>query len=169
MWRKQEESRPSSPTSEPASPPRVEPARSVAGVTAEVVQPSGGIITSSLLIKGEVQGREDLYIDGEVQGKIQLASGRLTVGPHGRITADVDASEIVVRGKVKGTLRARERVEVGRTGELRGDIVTQRIAIEEGAQIHSKVEITRAENSRNAGKTAKASSSAPLETMSLEK
>jgi len=67
----------------------------------------------------------------------------------------VDAREIVVRGKVKGAIRARERVEVGRTGEIRGDIVTARIAIEEGAQMHSKVEITRAEDSHNARPAAK--------------
>jgi cytoskeletal protein CcmA (bactofilin family) len=169
MWRKQEEPRPSSPASEPGSTPRVEPVRTVAGLTAEVVQPSGGMVTSSLSIKGEVRGREDLYIDGEVQGTIHLTSGRLTVGPHGRITADVDAREIVVRGKVKGKLHARERVEVGRTGELYGDIVTQRIAIEEGAQIHSKVEITRAEDSRIPGKTDKTSGSTSLQTMALEK
>lgn len=163
MWHKQEEPKSSSTSSEPASTSRVEPVRSVAGITAEVVQPSGGLITSSLLIKGEVQGREDLYIDGEVQGTIRLSNARLTVGPHGRVTADVDAREIVVRGKVKGALRARERVEVGRTGELRGDISTQRIAIEEGAQIRSKVEIIHAES-----KPQKSSGSTPLQAVPLE-
>ena len=148
MWRKPEDSKPSSPVAEVPTPPRVEaPVRSVAGLTAEVVQPSGGMITSSLVIKGEIRGREDLYIDGEVQGTIHLSEGRVTVGPHGKISADVDAREIIVRGKVKGAVRGRERVEIGRTGEIRGDIATIRIAIEEGAQIHSKVEITRAEDS----------------------
>jgi cytoskeletal protein CcmA (bactofilin family) len=132
--------------------------RSVAGLTAEVVQPSGGIITSSLLIKGEIRGSEDLYVDGEVQGTIQLSNGRVTVGPHGKISADVDAREIIVRGKVTGALRGRERVEIGSTGEVRGDIATMRIAIGEGAQIHSKVEIARGENSQNNRGAAKASS-----------
>ena len=155
MWRKPEEPKPSAPVAEVPPPPRVEAVRSVAGLTAEVVQPSGGVITSTLLIKGEIRGREDLYIDGEVQGTIHLTDGRVTVGPHGKISADVDAREIVVRGKVEGALRGRERVEVGRTGEVRGDIATIRIAIEEGAQIHSKVEITRAEESRSARATEK--------------
>jgi len=150
MWRKSEEPKPSSPVDEVPPPPHMEAVRTVAGLTAEVVQPSGGVITSSLLIKGEIRGREDLYIDGEVQGTIHLTDSRVTVGPHGKISADVDAREIVVRGKVKGALRGRERVEVGRTGEIRGDIATLRIAIEEGAQVHSKVEITRAEESRSA-------------------
>jgi len=157
MWRKPEDQKPASPSAEIPQPTRVEPVvRSVAGLTAEVVQPSGGVITSSLLIKGEIRGREDLYIDGEVQGTIHLSDGRVTVGPHGKISADVDAREVVVRGSVKGAVRGRDRVEIGRTGEIRGDIVTIRIAIEEGAQIHSKVEITRSEDShgaRNAGKS----------------
>jgi cytoskeletal protein CcmA (bactofilin family) len=161
MWRKPEDNKPAAtaaevptPSTSPAQPSapvqRVEPTvRSVAGLTAEVVQPSGGIITSSLLIKGEVRGSEDLYVDGEVQGTIQLSNGRVTVGPHGKISADVDAREIIVRGKVTGALRGRERVEIGSTGEVRGDIATLRIAIGEGAQIHSRVEIARAENSQS--------------------
>jgi cytoskeletal protein CcmA (bactofilin family) len=171
MWRKPEDSKPAAPAAEapktnatpapaPSAAPRVEPpppVRSVAGLTAEVVQPSGGIITSTLLIKGEVRGSDDLYIDGEVQGTIHLTNGRVTVGPHGKISADVDAREIIVRGKVQGALRGRDRVEIGSTGEVRGDIATLRIAIGEGAQIHSKVEIARADTSQNKGSGSKAS------------
>jgi len=155
MWRKPEDGRPAAPaaqgqTQTPAQVQRLEPSvRSVAGLTAEVVQPSGGIITSTILIKGEIYGSEDLYIDGEVQGTIELSNGRVTIGPHGKISADVDAAEIVVRGHVTGALFGRERVEVGSTGEVRGDISTPRISIGEGAQIHGKVEIERADNARN--------------------
>ncbi len=163
MWRKPEESKPAVPATQvPPPAPRVEPsARNVAGMTAEVVQPSGGVITSTLVIKGEITGREDLYIDGEVQGKIHLSDGRVTIGPHGKIAADVDAREVIVRGKVKGSVRGRERVEVGRTGEIRGDISTIRIAIEEGAQMHSKVEIARADESRNLRTPAKTTETTP--------
>lgn len=168
MWRKPEESKPAAPSAEtpattstpaPAAAPRVEPpaVRTVAGLTAEVVQPSGGIITSTLLIKGEVRGSDDLYVDGEVQGTIHLSNGRVTVGPHGKVSADVDAREIIVRGKVQGALRGRERVEIGSTGEVRGDIATLRIAIGEGAQIHSKVEIARADTSQANRSSAKSS------------
>jgi len=163
MWRKPEDPKPSSPAAEvPPAQRSEQPVRSVAGMTAEVVQPSGGIVTSSLVIKGEIRGREDLYIDGEVQGTIHLTDGRVTIGPHGRISADVDAREIVVRGKVKGTLRGRDRVEVGPAGEIRGDIATRRIAIEEGAQIHSKVEITRGEEPRSARTVEKSSGTVPV-------
>ena len=104
-----------------------------------------------------MRGSEDLYIDGEVQGTIQLSNGRVTVGPHGKISADVDAREIIVRGKVTGAVRGRERVEIGSTGEVRGDIATLRIAIGEGAQIHSKVEIARADTPEQSIGGAKAS------------
>src|ERR1700674_801428 len=173
MWRKPEDSKPVSPAAEgqtptPAPAPRADPSvRSVAGLTAEVVQPSGGIITSSLLIKGEIKGSDDLYIDGEVQGSIHLSNGRVTVGPHGKISADVDAREIIVRGKVTGALRGRERVEIGSTGEVRGDIATLRIAIGEGAQIHSKVEITRADNSQNNRAAAKPSGGTTVVTQAV--
>jgi cytoskeletal protein CcmA (bactofilin family) len=103
-----------------------------------------------------------------VQGSIHLVDGRVSVGPHGKVSADVDAREIVVRGVVKGSLRARERVEVGRTGDIRGDITTVRFAIEEGAQIHSKVEITREEDSRNSRPQDKSAGTPPLQSMAMK-
>jgi cytoskeletal protein CcmA (bactofilin family) len=168
MWRKPEDTKPSSPVAEVPAVPRPEPVRSVAGLTAEVVQPSGGVVTSSIVIKGEIRGREDLYIDGEVQGSIHLVDGRVTVGPHGKLSADVDAREIVIRGIVKGSLRGRDRVEVGRTGDIRGDITTLRFAIEEGAQIHSKVEITRAEDSRSTRTHEKSSGTTSLQPLVMK-
>jgi cytoskeletal protein CcmA (bactofilin family) len=169
MWRKPEDGKPAAPaapaptqTQTPMPVQRVEPTvRSVAGLTAEVVQPSGGIITSTILIKGDIHGSEDLYIDGEVQGTIELSNGRVTIGPHGKISADVDAAEIVVRGQVKGALFGRDRVEIGSTGEVHGDISTPRISIGEGAQIHGKVEIERAGNAQNNRAHGKISGSAP--------
>jgi cytoskeletal protein CcmA (bactofilin family) len=168
MWRKPEDTKPSSPVAEVPAAPRPEPVRSLAGLTAEVVQPSGGVVTSSLVIKGEIRGREDLYIDGEVQGSIHLGDGRVTVGPHGKISADVDAREIVIRGIVKGSLRGRDRVEIGRTGDIRGDITTLRIAIEEGAQIHSKVEITRGEDTRGTRAHEKSSGASPVQSLAMK-
>jgi len=168
MWRKPEDTKPSSSVAEVPAVPRPEPVRSVAGLTAEVVQPSGGVVTSSIVIKGEIRGREDLYIDGEVQGSIHLVDGRVTVGPHGKLSADVDAREIVIRGIVKGSLRGRDRVEVGRTGDIRGDITTLRFAIEEGAQIHSKVEITRADDSRSTRAHEKSSGTASLQPLVMK-
>ncbi len=171
MWRKPEDAKPATPVANvptatpapvPVPAPRVEPSvRTVAGLTAEVVQPSGGIITSTILIKGAVSGSEDLYSVGEVQGTIELSNGRVTIGPHGKIAADVDAREIVIRGKVTGSLMGRDRVEIGSTGEVRGDISTQRISIGEGAQMHSKVQIDRPDNSQKNRPAANSSSAVP--------
>jgi cytoskeletal protein CcmA (bactofilin family) len=169
MWSKSEDSKPSSVAANAPTPSRIEPqTRSVAGLTAEVVQPSGGIITSSFVIKGEIRGREDLYIDGEVKGSIHLSEGRVTIGPHGKITADLEAREVIVRGKVNGSVRGRERVEIGHTGEIRGDIVTIRLAVEEGAEIHSKVEITRAADSRNTRAPEKSYGAPPLQPVTVK-
>lgn len=168
MWRKPEELKPSSPAPEVPRPPRVEPVRSVAGLTAEVVQPSGGMIMSSLVIKGEIRGREDLYIDGEVHGTINLTDGRVTIGPHGRITAEIEAREIVVRGTVKGTLMGRDRVEIGKTGDANGDIITARIAVEDGAQIHGRVEVPKPDEQWKNRTQEKALNAAPTEPLTLE-
>ena len=110
-----------------------------------VAIPPAGHLTSTLVIKGEISGRDDLFIDGEVQGKIRLDEGKLTIGPNGRVTADVEAREIVIRGKVKGNLNGRERVQISQTGCATGDVVTQRILIEDGAEMHGRVEIKRVE------------------------
>jgi cytoskeletal protein CcmA (bactofilin family) len=168
MWRKPEDPKTSPPVAEVPSAPRADAVRSVAGMTAEVVHPSGGVVTSSIVIKGEIRGREDLYIDGEVQGTIHLTEGRVTVGPHGKISADVDAREILVRGKVNGSLHGRDRVEVGRTGDIRGDITASRISIEEGAQIHSKVEITRGEDSQSTRVLEKSSDAASVPSLVMK-
>jgi cytoskeletal protein CcmA (bactofilin family) len=125
-------------------------------------------VTSTLVIKGEIRGRDDLYIDGEVQGSIHLDDGRVTIGPHGKISADVDAREIIIRGIVKGSLRGRDRVEVGRTGDIRGDIQTLRIAIEEGAQMHSKVEIMRADDTRSSRAHEKSPSVSAAQSLAMK-
>jgi cytoskeletal protein CcmA (bactofilin family) len=158
MWRKQEEPKGNTANSSPdvREQPRVEQAAPVpvAAPTAAPVTPSVSVreatppaahLTSTLVIKGEITGRDDLYIDGEVQGKIRLEQGKLTIGPNGRVTADVDAKEIVIRGQVKGNLNGRDRVEIGKTGRATGDVITQRILVEDGAEIHGHVEIKRAE------------------------
>ena len=119
------------------------------------------IITSSLLIKGDICGCEDLYINGEVHGAIHLPDGRLTVGPNGKISADVDAREVIVRGNVEGTMRVHDRLEVASTGEVRGDVETPRFAFEDGAQIHAELEIKRPEEPQPAAAPAVKPAEAP--------
>ena len=82
-------------------------------------QPAGRI-SRTLAIKGEITGSDDMFVDGDIQGKINIAEGRVTIGANGRVTADIVAREIVVQGNVKGNLHGRERVQIGSTGCARG-------------------------------------------------
>jgi cytoskeletal protein CcmA (bactofilin family) len=98
-------------------------------------------IGKSVVIKGELSGSEDLYVDGQVEGSIALKGNSLTVGPNGQIKASVEAKAIVVQGKLEGNILASDRVELRKSAVVSGDIVTQRIAIEEGAYLKGKVDI----------------------------
>jgi cytoskeletal protein CcmA (bactofilin family) len=107
-------------------------------------------IGKSVVIKGELSGSEDLYLDGEVEGTIQLDKHSLTVGPNGRIRAHVHAREIIIHGKVDGNIRGIDRVELKRSAVLVGDIVTQRISIEDGAYFKGAVDVQREQKGANA-------------------
>jgi len=100
-------------------------------------------IGKSLVIKGEVTGSESLYIDGRVEGSINLPGNRVTVGRNGQITANVNAREVVVLGKVKGNLVASDRVDIRNEGSLNGDVVCQRISIEDGAYFKGSIDIRK--------------------------
>jgi len=95
----------------------------------------------SLLIKGEVIGSEPLYIDGRVEGSIQLAGHRLTIGHNGSVVANVEADELVIMGSVKGNVQCTERLDIRTEGSLVGDVVSQRISIEEGAVLRGSVQV----------------------------
>lgn len=98
-------------------------------------------IGKSVVIKGELSGSEDLYVDGQVEGSISLKGNSLTVGPHGQIKASVEAKGVIVQGKLEGNILASDRVELRKTAVVTGDVSTQRIAIEEGAYLRGKVDI----------------------------
>ncbi len=147
MWRKQDEPKPSSPAPDFGVRTSSEQPRALGALPAESGS-AGGHVSKTISVKGEIVGREDLFIDGEVQGSIHITDGNVTVGPNGRVTADIEAREIVVRGKVDGTLRGHERVQIGRTGQAIGEVVTRRIAIEEGAIFRGKIDVVRAEEAR---------------------
>jgi len=98
---------------------------------------------SSLHVKGEISGNEDLHVDGSVEGLIQLEDRKLTVGASAKVTADIVAREVVVYGSVKGNLRARDRIEIKKDGSVVGDLTTARIMIEDGAYFKGSIEIDR--------------------------
>ena len=98
-------------------------------------------IGKSVVIKGELSGSEDLYLDGQVEGNILLKGNNLTVGPNGQVKANVDAKGVIIQGKLEGNLHATDRVELRKSAIVTGDIATQRIAIEEGAYLKGKVDV----------------------------
>lgn len=100
-------------------------------------------IGKSVVVKGDLSGSEDLYVDGNVEGSIELRNNSLTVGPNGKIKATVSAKTVVVLGKIEGAVTASDRVELKKSAIVNGDITTQRIAIEEGAAFQGKVDIQR--------------------------
>ena len=98
-------------------------------------------IGKSVVIKGDLSGSEDLYLDGQVEGSISLKTNSLTVGPNGIVKASVEAKGVVVQGKLEGNVQASDRVDLRKSAVVTGDILTQRISIEEGAYLKGKVDI----------------------------
>ena len=96
-------------------------------------------IGKSIVIKGEASGSENVYLDGELEGSVELVEGNLTVGPDGRIRANVQARCIVVHGRVDGNLYGIKRVELKKSAVVVGDIYTPRIVIEDGASLKGSV------------------------------
>jgi cytoskeletal protein CcmA (bactofilin family) len=98
-------------------------------------------IGKSVIIKGELSGSEDLFVDGVVEGTIELRNNNLVIGPNGQVKGSLHAKGIVVQGKLDGDIRATQRAELRKSAVVAGDIFTQRIAIEEGAYFKGKVDI----------------------------
>jgi cytoskeletal protein CcmA (bactofilin family) len=101
------------------------------------------LIGTSIVIKGELSCGEDLYIDGQVEGTIDPKGNRLTIGPHGRVKANVIACAVVVQGKLEGNIQASERVDLKQSAVVTGNIATQRISIDEGAYFKGGVNIQK--------------------------
>jgi cytoskeletal protein CcmA (bactofilin family) len=116
-------------------------------------------IGKSLVIKGEVTGSESLYIDGRVEGSINLAGNRVTVGRNGVVSANINAREIVVLGKVRGNLTASDRVDIRSDGSLTGDVVAARISIEDGAFFKGGIDIRKGGQQKPNGEEVKAPAS----------
>jgi cytoskeletal protein CcmA (bactofilin family) len=98
-------------------------------------------IGKSVIIKGELSGSEDLFVDGVVEGTIELRNNNLVIGPNGQVKASIHAKGVIVQGKLDGDIRASQRAELRKSAVAIGDVFTQRIAIEEGAYFKGKVDI----------------------------
>lgn len=98
-------------------------------------------IGQSVVIKGELNGSEDLTVEGSVDGRIELKDHLLTIGPHGRIKAEIFAKSVIVLGKVNGNVTASEKVDIRDNGSVEGNIVAPRVAIAEGAHFRGSVDM----------------------------
>src|SRR3954471_7484353 len=123
--------------------PAAEPTPAPANRNAVLNTQEQATIGKSLVIKGEVTGSESLYIDGKVEGSIQLPGNRVTIGRNGQVSANINAREVVVLGKVRGNLNASDRVDIRNEGSLTGDVVAQRISIEDGAFFKGGIDIRK--------------------------
>ncbi|HXY52042.1 MAG TPA: polymer-forming cytoskeletal protein [Terriglobales bacterium] len=113
-------------------------------------------IGRSLVIKGEVSGAESLYVDGRIEGTINIPENRVTIGRNGVVAADVNAREVVIMGKVTGNIVCSDRLDIRSEGSVTGDVVTQRISVEDGAHLRGSVQVQAAEQKKPAQPQAKA-------------
>jgi cytoskeletal protein CcmA (bactofilin family) len=116
---------------------------------------SGAMIGKSVVIKGQIYSREDLTIDGEVEGMVELPEHRLTVGPNGKVMAGITARELIVMGTVHGNVQTADKLEIRKEAKLVGDIKTARVVIEDGAYFKGNIDIVRSEVQRGAVPAAK--------------
>jgi len=134
----------SSAPSNPHQPGRpVEPVRSDAIRSVDVAT-----IGKSVIVKGELSGSEDLFVDGQVEGSITLRGQSLTIGPNGRVRANIEARNVILHGQVDGNVTASDRVELRKSASLSGDIATARIAIDDGAYFKGTIDIQKPEPAR---------------------
>jgi cytoskeletal protein CcmA (bactofilin family) len=126
-------------------------------------------IGKSVVIKGELSGSEDLTIEGNVEGRIELRENVLTIGPNGKIRAEVFAKQVIVLGEVAGNVTASEKVDIRDNGSVDGDIASPRVAIAEGAHFRGSVDMQRGgvKGQPAAAKPSLASTSTPTPASSM--
>ena len=126
----------------PATPNSYTPTKTVTVPTEQAT------IGRTLVIKGEVSGAESIFVDGRIEGSINLADHRVTIGRNGNVAANINAKEIVIMGKVTGNVDCSDRLDIRSEGSLTGDIVTARISVEDGALLKGSVQVRTEEKDR---------------------
>src|SRR5687767_15618538 len=170
MWKRDESVKPAAP---PATSPAAAP-NAPAAAAPSAGEPRAHLgrdmvnIGKSVVIKGELSGSEDLTIEGHAEGRIELRDNVLTIGPNGKIRAEVFAKSVVVLGEVVGNVTASEKVDIRDNGSVDGDIISPRVAIAEGAHFRGSVDMqrkagTQGQPAKPAGQTAPAASPAPTQ------
>jgi cytoskeletal protein CcmA (bactofilin family) len=122
---------------------------------------ASAVLGKSVIVKGQIYSREDLTIDGEVEGTVECQEHRLTVGPNGRVRAAVKAREVVVLGTIHGDVETSDKIDIRKDAKLVGDIKTARIGIEDGAYFKGNIDIVRPEPKAAAVKAAAVPPPAP--------
>src|SRR5690242_3004367 len=165
MWKRDEGVRPTS--GQPMAAPQPPTPVNTAGTP--VVRPDAGHhmekdivnIGKSVVIKGELNGSEDLTIEGQVEGTIQLRENVLTIGPNGKIKAQIFAKSVIILGEVTGNVTASEKVDIRDNGSVDGDIISPRVAIAEGAHFRGSVDMQRKGGAPQGAKPAQSQPAQP--------
>jgi cytoskeletal protein CcmA (bactofilin family) len=163
MWNKRREDEPvrpfspSGPSPAPAAPTSAEPKKETMTVSStpnKSYEPesrgNSATIGKAVKINGQIHSKEDLYVDGDVEGTVEAPEHKLTIGPNGTVHATVKAREVVVLGTIQGNVEAADRIEIKKDAKLVGDIRTARIVIEDGAYFKGSIDIVKPEPAKAA-------------------
>jgi len=161
-------SQPETPTLEPTSEPfpPAQPGSALdSAARSMAVKTEQATISKGLIVKGEITGTESLYVDGKVEGAINLPGSRVTIGRNGHVGANIAAREIVVLGQVRGNVTAVDRVDIRNEGSLTGDVAAARISIEDGAYFKGGIDIRKPEVKESKTITLAAAAPEPTKTV----
>jgi cytoskeletal protein CcmA (bactofilin family) len=176
MWNKKREEEPLRPSYTPPAPPAnpgsvhnpVETRKETSTVSSMPparfeAETRGGAATIGKAVKvvGQIFSREDLYVDGEVEGTVEALEHKLTIGPNGTVKATVKAREVVALGNIQGNVEAADKIEIRKDAKLTGDIRTARIIIEDGAYFKGSIDIVKPEPAKAAKASTPAAQAAP--------
>jgi cytoskeletal protein CcmA (bactofilin family) len=175
MWKRDESVKPTTPAPQTPAAPAAAPQHQPQYQQTTSPDMRGQIerdkvnIGKSVVIKGELSGSEDLTIEGHVEGRIELRDNVLTIGPNGKIRAEVFAKSVIVLGEVAGNVTASEKVDIRDKGSVDGDIVSPRVAIAEGAHFRGSVDMQRSPKPQAAAKPAAQPAASPAPTPAGQK
>jgi cytoskeletal protein CcmA (bactofilin family) len=153
MWNKKEEPPAPRPASAPpatvTAPPEIKkeptPVSSTPFRTPESDSRNAATIGKAVRIVGKIFTKEDLYVDGDVEGTIEAQENKVTIGPNGRVQASINARDVIILGQVQGDVETSDKVDIRKDAKLVGNIITARISIEDGALFKGSIDIKKAE------------------------
>jgi cytoskeletal protein CcmA (bactofilin family) len=155
MWNKRRDEEPAraytppAPAAPPAAPSFAEPKKETTTMSMpsgrHEQEPRSATIGKAVKIIGQIHSKEDLYVDGDVEGTVEAPDNRLTIGPNGSVHATIKAREVVALGSIQGNVEAADRIEIKKEAKLVGDIRTARIVIEDGAYFKGSIDIVKPE------------------------